>query len=127
MDQAEDELAGALERFFNGQDLARQIFEAVRAAQERVGPAELRVSKSQVGFRRRRVFAMVWMPEMYLHRKAAPLVLTVSLHERDGSPRWKEIVEARPGYFTHHLELYGPEEVDEAVRGWLQAAWLLAA
>jgi hypothetical protein len=67
------------------------------------------------------------MPEMYLHRKAAPLVLTVSLRSRDSSPRWKEIVEVRPGRFTHHLELYAPEEVDDAVRGWLQEAWQLAA
>ncbi len=112
-----------LEDFFHGQPASRELFEAVREAVEAIGPAEMRVTKSQVAFWRRRPFAMVWMPEQYLRRKAAPLVLTLSFRRRDPSPRWKSIVEPAPGRFTHHLELYSTGDIDEEVRGWLKEAW----
>jgi len=95
----------------------------VQAAVERIGPAELRVTKSQVAFRRGENFAIVWRPEQYLRRKAAPLVLTLAFRFRHPSPRWKEIVEPAPGRFTHHLELYSPAEVDDEVVAWLRQAW----
>jgi len=116
-----------LEEFFAGQEPSKQIFEAVQQAIETIGPAELRISKSQVSFRRRRAFAWVWMPGQYLRGKSAPLVLTLSFRQRDKSPRWKEIVEPTPGRFTHHLELYSTADVDNEVRDWLQDAWAAAA
>jgi hypothetical protein len=112
-----------LDEFFDGHVEARGLFEAVQRGVEAVGPAEMRVSKSQIAFRRRRNFAIVWRPEQYLRRPAAPLVLTLSFPRRDSSPRWKEIVEAAPGRFTHHLELYRVTDVDAQVRGWLREAW----
>jgi hypothetical protein len=112
--------------FFAGQDLAREIYEAVISAVGTIGPSEIRVSKSQISFRRRKAFAFVWMPGQYLHREAAPLVLTLSFRTRDPSPRWKEIYEAAPGRFTHHLELYSVNEVDDQVCGWLREAWSAA-
>lgn len=112
------------ELFFAGRPLAREIFEVVVAAQVAVGPASLRVTKSQIAFRRRRAFAWVWTPDRHLRgRHLAPLVLSVALPSRDGSPRWKEVVEPAPGRFMHHLELYEPVEVDDEVRGWLHRAW----
>ncbi len=116
-----------LDEFFVGQDRSRQIFEAVRGAIEAIGPAELRISKSQVSFRRRRAFAWLWIPGQYLSGTVAPVVLTLSFHSRDDSPRWKEIVEPAPGRFTHHLELYSTADVDDQVRGWLQDAWTAAS
>jgi hypothetical protein len=62
------------------------------------------------------------MPGKYLRRKAAPLVPSVSLPDRDVSPRWKSIVEPAPGRFMHHLELYTIDEIDDEVRAWLWAA-----
>ena len=112
-----------LDEFFAGQDASREIFEAVRRAVEASGPVELRVSKSQVSFRRRKALAWVWMPGQYLRGKTAPLVLTLSSPRRDASPRWKEIAEPSPGRFTHHLELYSVADVDDEVRGWLRDAW----
>ena len=112
-----------LDEFFAGQDESRPIFEAVRRAVEAIGPVKLRISKSQVSFRRRKAFAWVWMPGQYLRGNTAPLVLTLSLPGRNSSPRWKEIVEPRPGRFTHHLELYSLADIDDEVRGWLQEAW----
>jgi len=63
----------------------------------------------------------------YLRRNTAPLVLTLSLRRRDASPRWKEIVEPYPGRFTHHLELYSRDDIDDQVRLWLREAWGSAA
>ena len=116
-----------LDEFFAGQDSSRQIFEAVRGAIEAIGPTTLRISKSQVSFRRRKAFAVVWMPGQYLRGRVAPLVLTLSFRSRDGSRRWKEIVEPAPGRFTHHLELYSTADIDDEVRGWLQEAWKAAS
>ncbi len=88
-----------------------------------IGPAEIRVTKSQVAFWRRRAFAWAWMPGKYLRRRTAPLVLTIALRRRDGSPRWKQIVEPSPGRFTHHLELYSRDDFDDEVHAWLLEAW----
>lgn len=112
-----------LDEFFAGQETARGIFEAVAEAVATAGPAEIRVTKSQVAFRRRTGFASTWMPAMYLRRSDVPLVLTVALRRRDNSPRWKQVVEPVPGRFTHHLELRSAAEVDDEVRGWLREAW----
>jgi hypothetical protein len=111
-----------LEEFFEGQELSRQLFDVLRIMLEELGPMELRVTKSQIAFRRGKAFAWAWMPGKYLRREAAPLVLSVSLPERDASPRWKSIVEPAPGRFMHHLELYAIDEIDDEVRAWLQAA-----
>jgi hypothetical protein len=72
-----------LDEFFAGQDEARGLFEALGSAVDSVGSAEMRVTKSQIAFRRRTTFAWAWLPARYLHGKSAPLVLTLSLPARD--------------------------------------------
>ena len=116
-----------LDDFFRGRDESRRIFEALRAAVAAIGPAGLRVTRSQVAFRRRIAFAWAWMPDLYLGPGHAPLVLTVALRRRDPSSRWKQVVEPAPGRFTHHLELRSAEEIDDEVRAWLAEAWRAAA
>ena len=116
-----------LDEFFADQPLSRQIYEAVYRALRDLGPLEPRITKSQIAFKHSRDFAWVWMPEQHLRRKAAPLVLSLAFTNRDPSPRWKEIVEPRPGRFMHHLELYSPAEVDDEVGVWMREAWDEAA
>ncbi len=111
-----------LDEFFTGHEESRRIFEAVALTVAAAGPAEVRVSKSQVAFRRRTAFAFTWMPDMYLSRGDVPLVLTIGLRRRDDSSRWKQVVQPSPGRFTHHLELRSPADVDESVSRWLQEA-----
>ena len=115
-----------VDEYFEGHEGSRPIFDALQRAVEDTGPADVRVSKSQVAFRRRTGFAFAWMPDVYLGPGHAPLVLTVALRRRDPSPRWKQVVEPAPGRFTHHLELRSAEEIDDEVRGWLAEAWGLA-
>jgi len=112
-----------LEEFFKDHADSRRLFKAVRKAIEAIGGAEMRVTKSQVAFRRRTGFAFVWIPGKYLKQRDVPLVLTVGLRRRDDSPRWKEVVEPARGRFTHHLELRSIAEINEEVIDWLKEAW----
>ena len=112
------------ENDYLGTDIAaRSIFFAIDSAVTAVGEAERRISKSQIGYYRKHPFAAVWRPDQYLHRTGPPLVLSVFLQRRDRSPRWKEVVEPKPGRFTHHLEINDAMEVDYQVWEWLQEAW----
>jgi predicted transport protein len=116
-----------VDEFFNGYEESRQLFEVLNSMINAMGSTELRVTKSQIAFRRRKAFAWIWIPGKYLRGKTSPLVLTLSFSSRDTSPRWKEIVEPYPGHFTHHLELYSINDIDEEVRDWLRIAWIAAA
>lgn len=116
-----------LEEFFEGQEESKHLFDVLRQMVDTIGTADIRVTKSQIAFRRRKAFAWAWMPGKYLQGKHAPLVLTLSLNRRDVSPRWKEIVEPSPGRFTHHLELFSIKDIDDEVHDWLEETWLSAA
>ena len=99
------------------------ILDRLRDEIAAIGPVCEVMSKSQVAFRRRRTIVIAWAPGQYLQGAAAPLVLTFAFRAQDCSPRWKEVTEPRPGYFTHHLELHDPDDIDDEVRAWLHAAW----
>jgi hypothetical protein len=116
-----------LDEFFQGYEASRQLFDALRDTIDTIGPTELRVTRSQIAFRRRVAFAWAWLPARYLRGEVAPLVLTLSFRQRDASLRWKAIVEPAPGRFTHHLELYAATDIDDEVRDWLRSAWGAAA
>ena len=87
------------------------------------GPSAMRVSKSQIAFRRRRGFAWIWAPRQYRGPRAAPLVLSIALSRRIRSRRWKEVVEPRPGRFMHHLEVWRSRDLDSSIQRWLSEAW----
>ena len=102
---------------------SRPLFDELQRLVSQKCPSAMRVSKSQIAFRRKRAFAWAWIPGRYLRGKTAPLVLSVSLPQRDASLRWKEVLQPAPGRFMHHLELNGSEDLDEQVAEWLRAAW----
>ncbi len=112
-----------LDEFFGSQDESRALFDALLCLVNEIGSTELKVTRSQIAFRRKKAFAWAWMPGKYLHGKVAPLVLTVCFPNRDLSPRWKEIVEPAQGRFIHHLELFSIQDVDNEINGWLKVAW----
>jgi len=116
------------EDYFQGRVVARELFDAVLAEMRGVGKFDMRISKSQIAFRRRRGFAWMWCPDLFLRaHRFAPLVLSLSLPLPDPAPRWKEIVEPSPGRFMHHLELHARSDIDDEVRLWLQQAYAFAA
>jgi len=110
--------------FFQGRSVSKRLFNAISREVDQLGDATVRVSKSQIAFRRKRNFALVWIPGQYLKSPfTAPLVLTLSFSHPDSSSRWKEVTAVGPKRFTHHLELYRENEIDEQVRRWLRNAW----
>jgi hypothetical protein len=120
MTRSEDD--PAVEDFFTGYPTGRAVFDRVRSVLEAAGGCEVRVSRSQVAFRRRRGFAYLWLPGQYLARPATEVVLTVALGRHDPSPRWKDVVHPARAHWMHHLEVHGPADVDDEVAGWLREA-----
>ena len=115
-----------VDEFFAGSPLGRDLFTAVAQAVEAIGPATIRVTKSQVAFSNRRGFAWVWRPGRYV-RSDVPAVLSIAPPEPLASARFKEIVNPSPRVWMHHLELRSTSDVDDEVREWLGQAWAAAA
>lgn len=112
-----------LDDYFFGYPLSRTVFDMLRSYCVSPGTFELRVAKSQVTFRHQKNFLLGWIPAIYLMRKTAPLVMTVSYNSPDPSLRWKEIINVSLGRYTHHLELFTVDEVDAEVKNWIKKAW----
>ena len=107
---------------FAGHPLALAVLDVVRSLLAPYDDVQVRTTTSQVGFRRRRGFAYLWLPGRYLARPAADVVLSVVLDRRDGSPRWKEVVHPSPAHWMHHLEVTAVADIDDEVAGWLREA-----
>lgn len=116
----------ALSRLFEGDAEGLTLFDAVAALVASLGPSGLRVTKSQVSFRRRRGFAFVWRPGRYV-KSAVPAVLSIALPRRLASDRFKEIAHPSPSVWMHHLELHDVSDIDDEVRRWLLEAYANAA
>ena len=111
-----------VERFFEGAAPAYALFQAVERMADSLGPMEVRVSKSQVAFRRRRGFAYLWRPGMYV-KSTVPLVLSLPLPRNTASSRFKETVQPSPGIWMHHLELRDSSQLDDEVLQWMREAY----
>jgi len=130
------------EEVFHGSALGLALYRAVErmltgsaplpggppeVGRDAVGPPavelpEIRATKSQVAFRgRRRGFAYVWWPGRYV-RSDVPAVLSIALRSPVDSPRFKSVVNPRPGLWMHHLELHSEDDLDAEVAGWLRQA-----
>lgn len=110
------------EEFFDGHPDAYAAYARVREVLDRSGPYEVRVTTSQVAFRRRRGFAYLWLPGQYLRRPATEVVLSIVLGRRDASTRWKEVVQPSPHHWMHHLEIRALGDLDAEVEAWLREA-----
>ena len=88
-----------------------------------LGPATLRLTSSQVTLRRRIGFAWLWLPGRWLDHPDAEVVLSIGGRTRLASARFKDVVEAYPGRWMHHLEIHAPAQLDDEVAGWLAGAY----
>lgn len=111
-----------VEKFFDDSPEGLALYAAVAAAVADLGPADVRVSTSQVAFRRRRGFAYVWRPGRYVRSDVAA-VLSVPLRRRLASDRLKKVVHPTGSVWMHHLELRDRADVDDEVRAWLAEAY----
>jgi Domain of unknown function (DUF5655) len=114
------------EEFLAHSPLGRAAYHRVQAVLGAAGGADVRVTVSQIGFRRRRGFAWLWLPGRYLAHPAADVVLSIALDRADPSPRWKEVAHPSSRHWVHHLEVDDVADVDDEVAGWLREAAGLA-
>lgn len=112
--------------FFAGSPEGLQLYRAVENLVAQIGEAGVRVTKSQVAFRRRRGFAYMWRPGQYV-TSDVPVVLSIALPRSVASDRFKSIVHPSTKVWMHHLELRDLAQVDNEVRGWLAEAYEHAA
>ena len=114
--------------FFNAHPGLLPLYEALRGKILAAQPdASVRISKTQISFRSRYIFAMVSLP---VHRrKGWPeeyLLFSFALGRRLDSPRVAQAVEPYPNRWTHHMLVQTPEEIDDELIGWIQEAYWFA-
>jgi len=110
------------EDFFADHPIGLAVFQRVKAGLLELGHVDVRVTKSQVAFRRDRGFAYLWLPGRHLKNPKAEVVLSIALGREDASSRWKEIVHPATKHWMHHLEINDPDEIDAEVVSWLREA-----
>ena len=110
------------DEFSAGRPVARAVFEEVCVILARFGPFEVRITKSQASFRRRRAFAYLWMPGQYLTEPHTEVVLSIALGRYDVSERFKEVAHPVPRHWLHHLEIDTLRDLDDEVVDWLREA-----
>ena len=115
-------MAATPDEFFADHPVGMEVFRRVQAALGEYGNVEVRVSKSQVAFRRKRGFAYLWLPGQYLKGPRAEIVLSIVLGREDGSARWKEVAHPSAKHWMHHLEVDEPDEIEREVVAWLREA-----
>ena len=82
--------------FFAQNPSGRQLFQAIKHVIDSIGESTMRVSKSQIAFRRKRNFAIVWWPELEPVLAAAPELLDAL--EVEPQAMWIEAPEAPEPY-----------------------------
>lgn len=114
------------ETVFAGHPDAMAVYRRVLSLAQGLGPVEVRVSRSQVAFRRRTGFAYLWLPGRWLSHPTAEVVLSIALARQDGSARFKQVVHPAPKVWMHHLEVHTVADLDAEVAQWLHEAYARA-
>ena len=111
-----------VEHFFEGSPRGLELYAAIAERIGEIGPVQVRVTTSQIAFRRQRGFAYVWRPAQYV-RSDVPVVLSIALGRRLDSDRFKEVVHPAATTWMHHLEVTDVGQVDDEVTRWLAEAY----
>jgi hypothetical protein len=114
----------ALEHLFAGRPAALLLFHTIRQYILSLGPVTVEVMKTQVSFGAKTKFAWVWLPHMWIKKQPdKSVVLTFDLRSRIDDPRIIQVVEPRPGRFTHHVVIPEEPNLDADVREWIREAY----
>lgn len=115
-----DELA-----FFDKMPQMRPLYQVLKEKLNRVYPdMEVKITKTQISFRNRHVFAMASLP--WRRVKGWPekyLLVSFGLSYQKESPRIAQSVEAYPNRWTHHMVIEHKEEIDDELMGWIHEAY----
>ena len=111
--------------FFNRLPRFLPVYEALKERLEARHPdMAAKVTKTQISFRSRYVFAMVSLP--YRRKKDWPkeyLMVSFGLDQQKKSPRIVQSVEAYPNRWTHHVIVERAEDLNEELLCWLEEAY----
>lgn len=111
--------------FFEKYPRMLPVYERLRETIFQAHPGTVvKVSKTQISFRSRYVFAMASLPWRKI--RAWPeeyLLVSFGLPEPRSSERIVQCVEAYPNRWTHHVLTTCPAEIDEELLSWLEEAW----
>lgn len=114
--------------FFDKMPDLLPVYETLREELKRAYPElEIEVSKTQISFRSRYIFAMASLP--WRRVKGWPeryLLVSFGLSAQRLSPRIRQSVEAYPNRWTHHVPVERAEEIDGELLGWLDEAYRFA-
>ncbi len=114
--------------FFNDRPQLVGLYEALREAVMEAWPGtDVKVSKTQISFRSRHIFAMASLPTRRF--KGFPgeyLLLSLGMPERLDSPRVAVQSEPYPGRWTCHVPVRAAEEIDPELMGWMERAYRFA-
>ena len=127
-----DRLQSDILFFFNARPDALPLYEAVQAAAlalDEFGPVTVKVSKTQISFYNRRLFACASFARV---KKAKDLpkpwlTVTFGLDRKVEDPRIAVATEPYPRRWTHHVVIGSAAEVDAQLIGWLREAAAFAA
>lgn len=114
--------------FFDAMPQMLPLYEALaEKLQSRYPEMSVKVSRTQISFRNRYVFAMASLP--WRKVKGWPeqyLLVSFGLSYRKDSPRIAQSVEAYPNRWTHHVLALSPTDIDAELLGWIDEAYQFA-
>lgn len=120
-----NELTGDELLFFDRMPSLLPVYAALRRqVLERCPGTSIRVSRTQISFCSKYIFAMASLP--WRRVKGWPeeyLLVSFGLGYKKESPRIAQAVEAYPGRWTHHLLALSPGDIDAELLGWLREAF----
>lgn len=101
------------------------LYETFKNCLEKTYPdMKIKVSKTQISFYNRHMFAMVSPPAR--RRKDWPkefIMVSFGLPYQVQSPKIAMSVEAYPNRWTHHVIVDSVDAIDEALLGWIHEAY----
>lgn len=108
----------SVDAYFLGRPpIERDIFEAVRAHLEALGPLIVEPVGIGILFKRRRTF-------VELRPKSRWVDLSVGLNHRLEHPRITRTVRTATGRTYHGIRITSPADIDDDVRGWLTQSYV---
>ncbi len=114
----------SVEGLFSGRPRALLLFHLIRQYIESIGPVTMMAMETQISFGTRTKFAWVWLPQLWTKKRPEnSITLTFDIGRQIKHNRITEVVEPRPGRWTHHVVIESENDFNKHVREWLREAY----
>ncbi|MEJ5964591.1 DUF5655 domain-containing protein [Flavonifractor porci] len=117
-------------QFFQQDLQALPLYEQFRNQVLQIIPGtHIKVQKSQISFYNRHMFACVSFAKVRKANERPPhyIVITFGLAHCLESHRIDAATEPYPNYWTHHMLIATPDEIDDELMGWIHEASIFSA